>query len=128
MFAHLNNGYETDLEPTEFYLSPNYPNPFKEKTKIKYCVAYTTRVQLTVFDSKGNEIQKLVDEEKNPGTYEVEFLTSSWHSQSGQSFRLVSAGQNPDGLDRNLEAGIYFCRLEAGDYKNEMKMELINET
>jgi 5-hydroxyisourate hydrolase-like protein (transthyretin family) len=115
MFSHIKSGFENDLEPTEFYLSPNYPNPFREKTKIKYCVAQTTRVKLTVFNSEGREIIKLVDEEKNPGTYEVEFLTSSCHSQSGQSFRL----------DRNLEAGIYFCRLEAGDYKAEMKMELI---
>ncbi len=62
-----------DLEPSEFYLSQNYPNPFREKTIIKYCVAYKTRVKLTVYNSEGKEIKKLVDEEKNPGTYEVEF-------------------------------------------------------
>ena len=106
MFAHLNNGYETDLEPTEFYLSPNYPNPFKEKTKIKYCVAYTTRVQLKIYDSKGDEIQKLVDEEKNPGTYEVEFY--------------VAQDSNPAKAIKT-----YYCRLEAGDYRSKMKMELI---
>lgn len=114
MLNHIKSGFENDLEPTEFYLSQNYPNPFKEKTKIKFCVAQTTRVKLTVFDSEGKEIIKLVDEEKNPGTYEVEFFTSSCHSKSGQSFRL----------DRNLEAGIYFYRLETGDYRSEMKMEL----
>lgn len=113
MFSQVNNGFENDFEPYEFYLSPNYPNPFKEKTKIKYCVAYTTRVQLTVFDSEGNEIQKLVDEEKDPGTYEVEF--SACPVLSEQSFRLV----------RNLEAGIYFYRLEANYYRGEMQMQLI---
>ena len=64
MFSHLKSGFENDLEPMEFYISPNYPNPFKERTKIKYCVAFTTRVKLTVFDSDGKEVIKLVDEEK----------------------------------------------------------------
>jgi hypothetical protein len=105
MFSHLNNGFDNDFEPYEFYLSPNYPNPFKEKTKIKYCVGYTTRVKLTVFDSEVNELIKLVDEEKNPGTYEVVFQSTTGSSQ--------------------LPIGSYFYRLEAGDYKSEMKMELI---
>jgi hypothetical protein len=70
-------------------------------------VAYTTRVQLTVFDSQGNEIQKLVDDEKQPGTYEVEF--SVCHScESG----------NPEGVT-------YVYRLEAGEYRNEKKMLLL---
>ena len=107
MFRHLNNEFENDFEPYEFYLSPNYPNPFKEKTIIKYCVAYTTRVKLTVFDSEGNEIQKLVDEEKDPGTYEVEF--SICHSCES----------------KNIWAGQYFYRLQAGDYRSEMQMQLI---
>jgi hypothetical protein len=113
MSSNSNNGFENDFEPNEFYLSPNYPNPFKEKTKIKYCVAYTTRVQLTVFDSVGIEIQKLVDEEKDPGTYEIEF--SACPALGEQSFRLV----------RNLEAGIYFYCLEAGDYIGEKQMKII---
>lgn len=107
MFSRIKSGFENDLEPTEFYLSPNYPNPFREKTKIKYCVAQTTRVKLTVYDLEGREIIKLVDEEKNPGTYEVEF--SACHSCES----------------RNPMGGTYFYRLEAGDYKSEMKMELL---
>jgi len=109
MFSHLNNGFENDFEPYEFYLSPNYPNPFKEKTKIKYCVGYTTRVKLTVFDSDGNEIQKLVDEEKGPGTYEVEFDASACHSCES----------------KNIRVSRYFYRLQAGDYRSEMQMQLI---
>jgi hypothetical protein len=120
MLSQTKNGYDSDLEPTEFYLSPNYPNPFREKTKIKYCVAQTTRVKLTVYDLEGREIIKLVDEEKNPGTYEVEF--SACPALVEQSFRPCLSGRQ---VVRNLEAGIYFYRLEAGDYKNEMKMELL---
>ena len=93
--------------PSEFFLSQNYPNPFKEKTIIKYCVAFKTRVQLTVYNSEGKVIEKLVDEEKLPGAYEVEFNTVEKHS------------------DESLQSGTYSYRLEAGDYSSEKKMEII---
>ena len=93
--------------PLEFYLSQNYPNPFKEKTSIKYCVAYKTRVQITVHNSKGGVIEKLVDEEKQPGTYEIEFSTVEKHRDSA------------------LQNGNYSCRLTAGDYSSEKKMQII---
>ena len=109
MFNHLNSGFENDLDPAEFYLSPNYPNPFRENTKIKYCVAYTTKVQLTVFDSEGNEIIRLVDEEKNPGTYEVDF------SIVNRNGNLVPNGE------------VYYCCFEAGNYKSEKKMIYKND-
>ena len=95
--------------PSEFFLSQNYPNPLKEKTVIKYCVAYKTRVKLTVYNSEGKEIEKLIDEEKNPGTYEAEFNATTVHS----------------GEICNLSGGYYFYRLEAGDYSIEKKMILL---
>ena len=91
--------------PSEFFLSQNYPNPFKEKTIIKYCVAFKTRVQLTVYNSKGKMIEKLVDEKKQPGTYEVEFNTVETHR------------------GKSLQSGTYSYRLEAGNYSGEKKME-----
>jgi hypothetical protein len=97
-----------ELEPTEFSISQNYPNPFKEKTTIKYCVAYKTRVQITVFDSEGKVIEKLVDEAKEAGTYEVEFDASTCHS----------------GEVRNLAGGNYKYLLVAGYYSNEKIMIL----
>ena len=109
MFGHLNNSLTEDFAPSEFYLSQNFPNPFREKTVIKYCVAYRTRVKLSVYDNEGEEIEKLVDEEQNPGTYKVEFDTSTCHSRASG----------------NLPGAIYFYRLEAGDYRSEKKMELI---
>jgi hypothetical protein len=105
MYTHLNNGYINEFEPSEFYLSPNYPNPFKERTTIKYCVPYRTRVLLTVYNEKNEEIIKLVDEVKNPGTYEVVFQSAVGSRQSA--------------------SGSYYYRLEAGDYKNEMEMLFI---
>jgi hypothetical protein len=90
----LNNNTTMDeVIPLKFHLSQNYPNPFKEKTVIKYCVAYKTRVVLTVYNSEDEVIEKLIDEEKKPGTYEIEF-----HSAAG---------------NRQLATGNYYYRLEA---------------
>lgn len=96
-----------ELVPSEFFVSQNYPNPFKEWTKIKYCVAYKTKVQITVYNSEGEEIEKLVDETKQPGAYEVEF---SPRRSSG---------------NWNLKEITFSYSLEAGDYKSEKKMQLI---
>ena len=90
--------------PSEFYLGQSNPNPFNYKTTIKYCIAYKTRVQLTVFDINGNQIEKMVDEIKEAGTYKEEF-----HS-------VTKA--------RNLTPGIYLYRLVAGYYSDEKSMVL----
>lgn len=95
------------LIPLEFHLSQNYPNPFKDNTIIKYCVSYKTRVQIIVYDSEGKLIEKLVDEEKKPGTYEVEF--NACHSRESG----------------NPESETYYYQFVAGDYRSEKKMEII---
>jgi hypothetical protein len=101
-----------DLIPNEFYLFQNYPNPFKDKTTIKYCVAYKTRVRITVFNTKGEMIEKLVDEEKEAGTYKLEFPS-------------VECSQPNDKESEHLVNGKYLYRLEAGNYKREKEMKLI---
>jgi hypothetical protein len=94
-----------DLEPTEFYLSRNYPNPFSEKTTIKFCVAYKTNVKLEVFNAGGEMIKVLLDEEKEPGTYETEFY--------------------PESSIQHLVSGTYFYQLKAGNFTKTKKMVLI---
>ena len=95
-----NNSIKEEIIPLEFYLSQNYPNPFNDKTIIKYCVAYKTEIQITIFNSENKAIKQLVDEEKDPGTYEIEF----------------------DGSGLNIET--YLCQMKAGNYKSEKKMVL----
>ena len=97
-----NNSLIDDATPLEFYLSQNYRNPFKEKTTIKYCVAYKSKVQLEVFDEESKLIEKLVDEVREAGTYKEEF-----HS-------VTEA--------RKLIPGIYLYRLVAGYYSDEKTM------
>ena len=98
----------TEFIPSEFFLSQNYPNPFKESTKIKFCVPFKTTLRITVYKSDGDLIEKLVDEVKNPGTYEVEFKVA------------------PNSSPVKVKMIYYYC-LEAGDYRCEKKMELIKQ-
>ena len=90
-----------DLVPTEFELAQNYPNSFKRKTTIKYCVPEKMKIRLEVFDSKGNKVKTLVDEIKEAGTYKVEFTSE------------------------NLESGDYLYKLESRNYFDTKKMILM---
>ena len=87
--------------PEKFSLEQNYPNPFNPSTKIKYSVPQTSQVQIKVFNLLGNEIEALVNEEKPAGTYEI-----TWYA----------AG---------LPSGIYFYKLQAGDFVETKKMVLM---
>jgi 5'-nucleotidase len=97
---------DDDETPAEFRLEQNYPNPFNPSTKIEFRIADFGFVTLKVYDILGNEIATLVNEEKQPGTYEVEF-----DSHSGEV--------------RNLASGIYFYRIQASEFMDVKKMILI---
>jgi hypothetical protein len=94
-----------EMIPLKFHLSQNYPNPFSGKTTIKYCVPFKTKVQITVTDSKGKLIEKLVDEDKPAGTYKIEFQSST--------------------ASHHLTSGEYYYSLEAEEFITEKKMVLI---
>lgn len=98
------------LVPTEFSLSQNYPNPFSERTAVKFCVAYRTRVTLEIFTVEGKKVQTLVDGEKDAGAYEVECV--------------ARAGDAPTGNASDLPEGVYCCRIQAGDFVEMKEMEV----
>ena len=105
--------YKTEIiEPDNYILSQNYPNPFNPATTIRYTIPRMGSVTLKVYNLIGVEVAVLVDEDQAPGNYQVEFITGS-----GSAF--------DDGNNRNLPSGIYFYRLESGDYSKTMKMNLI---
>ena len=79
-------------------ISNNFPNPFNPSTRIKYFIPTQSYVTIKVFDALGNEITTLVNEEKQTGSYHVEFDASE------------------------LTSGIYLYRLRAGDYIETTKM------
>ena len=62
-----------DIVPSEFYLGQNSPNPFKEMTKIKYCLPLKTKVNLNLFNSNGDKVKELLNNIQEAGTYEVKF-------------------------------------------------------
>lgn len=92
---------EIDAIPTNCNLTENFPNPFNPRTKIRYSIPQTSTVVIKVFDILGNEIETLVDEEKNTGTYEI-----TWYAE-------------------NLPSGVYICRLQAGSFVETKKMVLL---
>ncbi|MBX7047445.1 MAG: SBBP repeat-containing protein [Ignavibacteria bacterium] len=87
--------------PDKFSLSQNYPNPFNPSTIINYQLTINSNVILKVYNNLGNEVEVLVNEKQNAGSYSVTF----------------NGG--------NLPSGIYFYKLEAGEFKETKKMILI---
>ncbi len=78
-------------------------------------------MKLTITNSEGVEIEKLVDEEKQPGTYEVEF--SACHSHESLPAHLVTDESERDGkAGGNPITGTFSYHLEAGDYSNQKTM------
>jgi hypothetical protein len=86
--------------PKEFGLSQNYPNPFNPSTVINFAIPKASFVTLKVYDASGREVQTLFSGEKSAGNHSVTF--------------------NAQGLS----SGVYFYKIEAGDYKDVKKMIL----
>jgi len=84
-----------------FYLFQNFPNPFNPTTTIRYQIPTTELVKLKIYDLLGREMKTLVNEEKTVGNYEIEFDA------------------------RELTSGIYFYRLQTGDFVQTKKMLLL---
>jgi hypothetical protein len=87
--------------PDTYSLSQNYPNPFNPSTTIKYSVPDLSFVNLKIYNLIGQELVELVNEELQRGNYEVTF----------------------DAV--NLPSGVYFYRLQAGNFVETKKMLLM---
>jgi len=94
-------GVDEEIEVLEFALNQNYPNPFNPSTKIKYGILELSFVTLKVYDVLGNKVATLVNEEKPAGNYKVEFEATA------------------------LPTGIYFYRIQAGNFVEIKKMVLM---
>ena len=84
-----------------YTLEQNYPNPFNPVTSIKYSIPKSGIVLLKVYDLLGKEVASLVNSNVTAGTHSVNFDAS------------------------NLASGIYFYRIESGDFNAVKKMVLI---
>ena len=84
-----------------FALGQNYPNPFNPTTTIQYQIPIASNVSLKVYDMLGRDVAVLVNENKIAGYY-----TSTFDA-------------------RNMPSGIYFYKMNAGNYSTVKKLILM---
>ncbi|MCK4330521.1 T9SS type A sorting domain-containing protein [candidate division WOR-3 bacterium] len=86
--------------PEAFNLLQNYPNPFNPITEIEYSLPRGVRVKLEVYDVIGQRVATLVNQHQNAGHYRIQWKTS-------------------------VTSGIYFLRIEAGEFSKIQKMVIM---
>jgi len=92
---------EIEELPHSFLLKQNFPNPFNPRTTIEYSLPKAGHVSLVIYNLAGKEVTKLFEGEKPAGNY-----IAIWDATS-------------------LASGIYFYRLQAGDFVLTRKMVLL---
>jgi hypothetical protein len=92
--SEMPEGAKTSSTPRRevFRLDPNYPNPFNPSTTIRYALPVRSHVTLSVFNILGQQVAALGNETQGAGYHEVRFDGSG------------------------LASGVYFYRLQAGDF------------
>ena len=84
-----------------YRLHQNYPNPFNPLTNINFEIPEAGYVTLKIFDSRGLELNSLVNDHLSPGSYSLTFDASS------------------------LSSGIYFYEMKSGSYAISRKMAVV---
>jgi hypothetical protein len=87
--------------PKDFGLSQNFPNPFNPATVIRYALPQTSSVTIKLYDELGRVVSTLVNDTKSAGYHNVTFNAS------------------------HLASGIYFYRIQAGNFVETKKMLLV---
>jgi hypothetical protein len=78
--------------PSSYSLLQNYPNPFNPSTTIKFSVPKSDFVNIKIYDIIGKEIETLINENLQPGAYEVNFDAAKY--SSGVYFYSMTTGDN----------------------------------
>ncbi len=100
-YEYSNIVYVDIITPIEFELSQNYPNPFNPSTTIKFSIPEGSNVSLKIYNSLGQEIKTLINRFMEAGVHKVNF---------------DAAG---------LNSGMYFYRINTGEFNQVRKMTLI---
>lgn len=101
VFPPITSVAEEVRVPEQFSLSQNYPNPFNPSTTIRYALPSRAYVRLTVFNTLGQHVATLVNENQEAGYHDVRFDGSG------------------------LASGVYFYRIQAGTYLDTKKLLLL---
>ena len=94
-------GDKGDVMPLEYALYQNYPNPFNPSTDIRFDLRQTGHVTMAIYNVLGQQVATLIDRKFEAGNHTVTFNGSS------------------------LASGVYFYRIEAGQFTDMKKMVLI---
>jgi hypothetical protein len=97
---------ELSISPIEFRLFQNYPNPFNSTTTMQYVLPKTGPGTLRIYNVLGQEVRTLID-----GVQEAGYRSVDWNSTN--NFGQV------------VGSGVYFYRLQAGDFIQVRKMLLL---
>lgn len=103
--TEIDTAVEQDLQQMVTELKPSFPNPLNPNTTLNYTIGKDTRVELTIYNVRGQIVVKLVDEIQSKGEYSVK-----WN------------GKDDNG--RELGSGVYFYRLKT-DYYDQVKKMLL---
>jgi hypothetical protein len=87
--------------PRQYKLYNNYPNPFNPQTRIRFDVPEESFININIYNSVGQLVDVLVQQNYKPGQYEIE-----WNAE-------------------NYASGIYFCNFRAKNYNQTNKLILI---
>lgn len=89
--------------PRQFALGQNYPNLFNPSTNINYQLPKAERVRITIYDLAGRQVRELLNENKEAGSYTVQ-----WN------------GKNQ--LSQTVATGVYIYKIQAGQFSQTRKM------
>jgi len=93
-------------QPSDYSLFQNYPNPFNPMTTIEYRLSRSVHIRLIIYDLVGRYVKTLVDTRQQSGHFKI-----TWNSLDEHNLPVT--------------AGVYFCRMEAGESVKVIKLLLI---
>jgi len=96
----------SENSPQNHILEQNYPNPFNAETIIKYYLPKASKVTLSIYNLSGQEIIRLVDEEKDQGIYQVR-----WDGK--------------DKMGKLVASGLYVYRVSTSEFEMGRKLVLL---
>ncbi len=92
--------------PEHYLLENNYPNPFNPSTSIRFQLPERNHVRMAIYNLRGELVRLLLDEERTPGKYTV-----IW--------------DGCDALGQMSASGLYFIRMNSGNFQSVRKMMLL---
>lgn len=97
----IDEGDSNNQAASPVILYPNFPNPFRNSTKIRYYLHDPAFVSLIIFNHNGQEISRLANETVSSGEHVAEWIAGSF------------------------PAGTYYARLNVNGFKQVRKMNLV---